>query len=163
MIFPWKFSIFSTTRSTIFTASSVPRLPVIKSFCISTTTKIFILCPSLSLQSHDSVLSNILQFFQLLQPDTDAGIARHPQISAGRHCDASHFRTVRQTGTFELLSEKSSVKNLQPFEDHFLFILSLERILCHPVQLLRLIRHTHHIIQEKVMQFVRSYQILRLL
>ena len=66
------------------------------------------------------------QSFQFRKPDRRAGIAGHPKISSRGNGYCSHLRAVRQTGTLELLSEKSPVKGLQPFQDHFFIISSLK-------------------------------------
>lgn len=60
----------------------------------------------------DAVLYKI---FQTVQPQGGAGIAGHAQISSGRDRHASHLRSVRQTGTFELLGKKPPHKGFQPF------------------------------------------------
>src|SRR5699024_12058668 len=87
----------------------------------------------------------------------------HTQISSGRDCHTAHFRSVRKAGTFKLLREKSPVEFSQPFINHIFLINPPECRFCYPEDLRRSKVESEHIIEEKVMEFIRAYQVLCLL
>ena len=57
----------------------------------------------------------IFDFFHLFNPHSHACIAWHMQTASWRNINASYLWTIRQTGTFKLLTEKSPVIFFQPF------------------------------------------------
>ena len=57
-----------------------------------------------------------------------ACVAWHSPVASRRKSYASDFRSVRQTRTFELLREKSTIKYFQPFQNRLFFINACKRI-----------------------------------
>ena len=100
---------------------------------------------------------------QFLHPDTGTGIGRHTQIATRRYRYRTYLRSIRQAGTFELLTEKSAIKSFQPFLNGFCIISSGKSIVCQTINLFRGTSETQNVIQEEIMQFIRSHNILCLL
>ena len=87
-----------------------------------------------------------LQFLDLIQPDASAGIGRHTQISPWGNCNATHFRAIRQTGSFKLLGKISPVKGLQPLQYHFIRIFPSEGLSGNTIYFGRFKALTKHIV-----------------
>ena len=101
-----------------------------------------------------------LKIFQYFHPNRSACITWHAKVSSWGKGNTSHLRAIRQTGALELLGEKSSVEGLQPFQNGLPVIGILKSTAGNAVNLVRLKACTKHIVQIKIVKFVRSYQIL---
>ena len=64
-----------------------------------------------------TVASEILQ---LLKPESGIPVAGHTPVSPGREGYGSHFWTIGQAGTFELLGKEAAVKTFKPLKDYLL-------------------------------------------
>ncbi len=101
--------------------------------------------------------------FQLLHPQIPRSVRRHPQITSWRDRDRTDFRAVRQAGPLELLREKPFIKCLFPLQNHLIAVHAREREFCLSVDLARPLSRPEDMVEEKVMQLIRSYKILGLL
>ena len=100
---------------------------------------------------------------RLSYPQLRRGIARHAPIATRRKAYGAHLRPVGHRGTFELLVEEATQKCYQPFLDGLGGILVLEGTARHEEKTSRTEAETHEVIQEEVVQLVRTNEVLGLL
>ena len=105
----------------------------------------------------------MLQFGYFFQPCSRTGIAWHTPVTSRTDGDTSYLWTIGQTRTFELLIEEPAEKGLQPFFDGFSIVYSVKYGLCQKVYFRRAEAESQKIVQEKVVEFIRTYQIFRFL
>ena len=94
-----------------------------------------------------------LQSLRFFQPDRCTGITRHSQIPSWRQRNRTHLRSVRKTGSLKLLREKPSAECLKPLLNRCSIILAIECLKRQPVNFLRSISKTQHVIQIQIMEF----------
>ena len=105
----------------------------------------------------------LYKIFQTAHPKSGAGITGHTQIPSRRYRHRTNFRSIRQTGTLKLLRKETAAECLQPFQNNFIFIFAGKRLLRHTVDLVRCKPESQHIVQIKIVKFIRANQIFRLL
>ena len=98
----------------------------------------------------------LLKLFKLAHPQRAACIARHSPVPARRQGDRTDFWAVRQAGALELLCEKAVVKHLQPLQNFAARICPFKRIAGEGEHLGGCKSPAYDVVQEKVMQFVRT-------
>ena len=90
---------------------------------------------------------------------TSDGILQSPRGER----DANYFRTIRHGRALELLGTEATHEGIEPFIDGSFVILVFERLACHVFDLLASKTKAEKVIQEEVMQVVRSHFVFGLL
>ena len=100
---------------------------------------------------------------QILEPQDAGGVAGHAPVTTGREADTADLGAIGQTGTLELLGEETAAEGLKPLLDNLFVVETGESFGGHAENLGRTEAKAQEIIQEEVVQLVRSHQVFGLL
>ena len=105
----------------------------------------------------------MLQPLSFLEPEGAGGVGRHAPVATRTETHGTHLWSVGQAGAFELLREEAAQEGDEPLLYGGVVVDTLEGTLCEHIDARGTETETQEVVEEEVVELVRSYEVFGLL
>ena len=101
-----------------------------------------------------------LEIFQLFEERFCRCVGRHAEVAARRERHRADLRAVGQTGALKLLCKEAAHKHAEPAENCLSVVFAREGVAREAENLRRAAAHAHHVVEEEIVQFIGTDNLL---